>query len=94
MKSVKNLWKTRAAHVSGGEGERQKEGGQKEKERGVGGRGMTNPGRWLDCQWQVNIDVEEVFFLLFLPFFFAILARLSPIPGEGEAGEEERGVAL
>lgn len=54
---------------------------------------MTNPGRWLDCQWQVNIDVEEVF-LLFLPFFFAILARLSPIPGEGEAGEEERGVAL
>lgn len=36
-------------------------------------RGMTNPGRWLDCQWQVNIDVEEVFFtfsaFLFLRFW-------------------------
>lgn len=66
----------------------------RQKERGVGGRGMTNPGRWLDCQWQVNIDVEEVFFYFFCFSFFAILARLSPIPGEGESGKEKRGVAL
>lgn len=72
----------------GGEAEEGVEGGGK---RG-GGRGMTNPGRWLGCQWQVNIDVEEVFFFIFFFSFFAILARLSPIR-EGEEAGEEKGAA-
>lgn len=67
------------------------EGGQ----RG-GGRGMTNPGRWLGCQWQVNIDVEEVFFFHILLLFFCDSGTAEPNTrrgggrgGKGGSGREE-----
>lgn len=90
---MKNLWKTRAAHVSGWEGGDAEGGGWKGGKKKGGGRGMTNPGRWLDCQWQVNIDVEEVFFT-FSAFLFCDSGTAEPNTKEEEAGEEERGVAL
>lgn len=69
------------------EGRGWKEKGREEE----GGRGMTNPGRWLGCQWQVNIDVEEVFFLNILLLFFCDSGTAEPNTRRGGKGGSCRG---